>query len=75
VKLQVLTEEEEGVEQHTWSSTRGAYTIRPKKGGKLEIREGLASECHWEGLAVASKEQKTTKQQTKKKSELDSQPY
>jgi hypothetical protein len=58
-----------------WSSTHGAYTIRQKKEGDLETREELASNLHWEGVNVTRKKQKTTKQQTKKKSKLDSQPY
>ena len=70
-----MADEEESVEQHTWNSTRGAYAVRQKKEGNLETREELASRCHWEGVTVTRKKQRTTKQQTEKNSKLDSQPY
>jgi hypothetical protein len=54
----VLAEEEESVEQHTWN-------IRQNKDGNLETREELASECHWKGVTVTRKKQKTRKKQTK----------
>jgi hypothetical protein len=62
---------------------RGAAHIEPtrsgkkkkKKEGNFETCGEFASNCHWEGATVTRKKQKTTKQQTKKSSKLDSQPY